>query len=97
MSTVSIGGLGALNVPNWEITPAENTKIQELRKPKSKPTGELTLVYYLNRRDGIEKIRNGEFSSSRVLNPLSDYNYDRIPKSNLPNSLAQEPHFDVKA
>ena len=85
-----------LKVPNREITLAKNTKIQELRKPKPKPAGELTLVYYLNRRDGIEKIRRGELGS-RVLNPLSDYNYDRIPKPNVPNFLAQENHFDVKA
>ncbi len=50
MSTVSIEGLGELKVSNWGITPMKNTEIQELRKPKSKPTGELTLVYYLNRR-----------------------------------------------
>jgi len=92
MSTVSIGGLGTLKVPNREITPA---KVQELRKPK--PAGELTLVYYLNRRDGIEKIRRGELLGSSGSNPLSDYNYDKIPKPNVPSLLAQENHFDVKA
>ena len=95
MTEVFLGGYGTLKMPNWEITPKKSTKIQEKRKPK--PSGELTLVYYLNRRDGIEKIRRGELPGSCVLNPLRDYNYDKIPKSNVPSFLAQETHFDVKA
>ena len=75
MAEVALRGFGVLKMSNWQIEPTKSAKIQELKKPK--PTGELTLVYYLNRRDGIEKIRRGELSGSRVLNPLSDYNYEK--------------------